>query len=219
MSWLWFTGQINRSTIGTSKIQLHLTRSILSVTVLYLYFYSVSKIELATAVLFLSTSPIFLPILAYVLSKHRSDATVWIGVLIAFSGVILIVDPQSFSLVSIQFSWGVAAGILSGLFGGAATIAIWRMSETESPTRQIFYFTIISFILSVPLAMLNWRWPDNSTYIPLLALVFATTLAQFYLSKGCSIAPADKINTWNYLSIVVIGAHITTVKYKNIVRL
>lgn len=238
IAWLYFSSGLNRAELYTSRIHLHIARSVLSLMVLYLYFYAVAHIELAKAVLFLSTSPVFLPILAFTFLKKKSDKAVWFGVLFAFFGVFLIINPQIDYRASFQMSWGVVAGIFSGVFGAAATVAIWKMSSTESPTRQLFYFTIISFVLSIPLAVFGWRLPSVESYIPLIVLAIATTLGQYYLSKGCSVAPTDKINTWNYLSIavsalaayigwheelkihtiigivvVVIGAHITTIKY------
>ena len=116
----------------------------------------------------------------------------------AFVGVAFIVRPAALSV-----SPGIFFGILSGLFGGAATLVIWSMSETESAIKQLFYFSIFCVILSIPLAWLEWQWPQPDSYGPIIALGAATTLAQYFLSKACTVAPADKINTWNYLSIVV----------------
>jgi len=93
--------------------------------------------------------------------------------------------------------------LLAGCLGGAATVAIWKMSASEPPDRQILYFTAVSFVISIPAAIYGWQWPRAETFAPIIALGIATTLAQYYLSKGCATAPADKINTWNYLSIVI----------------
>lgn len=188
--------------LGTRKFSLHLTRSILSLLVLYSYFFAVSRVPLSTAVLLMSTSPVFVPILAYFLLRRRSARTVWVGVLIAFFGVALVIDPTlSYDFTSLD-RLGILAGVAAGFLGGAATIAIWKMSATEPPDRQIFFFTLISFVLSIPVCVLNWRMPNAETFVPILCLGIATTFAQYFLSRGCQLAPADKINTWNYLSIV-----------------
>ena len=193
------------SDLRSTKTSLHLLRSVLSLLVLYSYFYAVSKIELATAVLLLSTSPIFVPIFALLFLGHVSARTVWLGVLIAFLGVTIVIDP------TLQYSFdfsnylGMGIGLFSGLLGGAATVIIWKMSRTETPDRQMVYFTVVSFLLSLPLCFYNWQTPKLATFFPIVALGIATTLAQYYLSRGCQVAPADKINTWNYLSIVIAG--------------
>ncbi len=193
------------SDLKSEKVSLHVLRSVLSLCVLYAYFHAVSKIELATAVLLLSTSPVFLPIIALVFLRYMSAPTVWIGVSIAFIGVALIIDPSMQYTLDFSNYVGMASGLLSGFLGGAATVVIWKMSATESPDRQMVYFTVVSFVLSVPLAVLNWQMPQPATFLPIIFLGIATTLAQYFLSKGCEVAPADKINTWNYLSIVIAG--------------
>jgi drug/metabolite transporter (DMT)-like permease len=191
------------SDLKSKKVGLHILRSVLSLFVLYAYFYAVSKIELATAVLFLSTSPVFVPILALLFLGHASARTVWLGVLIAFGGVALIIDPTLRFSFDFNNILGMASGLLSGFLGAAATVVIWKMSDTESPDRQMVYFTVVSFLLSLPLCLYSWKTPQLATFIPITCLGIATTLAQYYLSKGCQVAPADKINTWNYLSIVI----------------
>ena len=147
------------SDLRSTKTSLHLLRSVLSLLVLYSYFYAVSKIELATAVLLLSTSPIFVPIFALLFLGHVSARTVWLGVLIAFLGVTIVIDP------TLQYSFdfsnylGMGIGLFSGLLGGAATVIIWKMSRTETPDRQMVYFTVVSFLLSLPLCFYNWQTP------------------------------------------------------------
>ncbi len=189
--------------LKTKKLGLHVIRSVLSLLVLYSYFFAVAHIKLATAVLLLSTSPIFVPIVALIWLGRRVAATVWAGILVAFFGVSLIIDPTFSYQLQSEDSFGLAAGLMAGCLGGAATVAIWKMSESEPPDRQILYFTAITFVLSVPTAIYGWHWPKPDTFPPIIVLGIATTLAQYYLSKGCSVAPADKINTWNYLSIVI----------------
>jgi drug/metabolite transporter (DMT)-like permease len=189
--------------LKTQKLNLHIVRSVLSLFVLYSYFFAVAHIKLATAVLLLSTSPVFVPMIALIWLGYRVSATVWIGIFIAFFGVSLIIDPTFTYKVQSESYFGLVAGLLAGCFGGAATVAIWKMSKSEPPDRQMIYFTAISFIASLPAGVYGWHWPMPKTFVPIVALGIATTLAQYYLAKGCSVAPADKINTWNYLSIVI----------------
>lgn len=193
------------SCLRSEMVGLHLLRSVLSLCVLYAYFYAVSQIDLATAVLLLSTSPVFVPILALLFMRHLSASTVWIGVLIAFVGVALVVDPTLKYSFDFSNYIGLGSGLLSGILGGAATVVIWKMSGTESPDRQMIYFTFVSFVLSMPFVLLAWEMPKPVAFVPIVCLGIATTLAQYFLAKGCEVAPADKINTWNYLSIVIAG--------------
>jgi len=220
--------------LRTDNLRQHALRSLFSMIVLYSYFYTVNTLNLGIAVLFLSMGPIFIPVLALIFYRRMSDRALWIGLCVAFLGVTLITQPGGVTL-----SYGLLFVLISGLFGGASTLTIWSMSNTESPIRQLFYFSILSLLLSLPLAMLHWKLPTANTFTPIVILGISTTLAQYFLSRGFSLAPAEKIYAWNYLSIVissvgaylgwgeklsaltvvgmtfvVIGARIATLKYK-----
>jgi drug/metabolite transporter (DMT)-like permease len=202
-SYLYFARPQAFGDLRSGRVDLHVCRSILSLAVLYAYFFAVSRIPLPTAVLLLSTSPVFVPVLAFLVLGHRSGIAIWIGVLIAFFGVALIIDPTLTFGDESTSVLGMVGGLIAGILGGAATVVIWKMSNSEGPDRQMIYFTVISFVLSVPMSVYTWQFPQWETFIPIIFLGIATTLAQYYLSKGCQVAPADKINTWNYLSTVV----------------
>ena len=207
VSWLVVAGRLNREIVRTKRLRVHFVRALLTTVALYAYFYAVSQLELAAAVMFLSSGPIFVPILALLLFRFGSSATVWVGVLIAFLGVGFVVNPR---LGAFDLSGGVLAGILTGVLSGGVTIAIWSMSDTESPVKQIFYFTFFSMVLSIPTGFWYWHLPGPESYLMLAVLAIATSLAQYFQSVGCSYAPADRINTWSYTSIVfsAVGAYI-----------
>jgi drug/metabolite transporter (DMT)-like permease len=153
---------------------------------------------LSSAVLLQSTGPIFVPILALLIYQRVSDRHVWFGVLIAFVGVAFIVRPSGFDLSVHQIS-----GILAGIAGGAATLSIWAMSSTEPPSRQMFYFTLFTLVLSLIPLPWSWQLPTGSSFVFLVLLAICTTLAQYFLAAGFRVAPADKINTWSYASILL----------------
>jgi drug/metabolite transporter (DMT)-like permease len=202
---LWIFG-FERQTLSlfeTRTPALHFTRSALSMCVLYCYFLAISRIPLAVAILFLSMSPIFVPAIALVVFGHRSRYTVWVGVVVAFAGVALILEPNLTDKTHDNDYIGILAGILAGAFAGGSTVTIWRLSETDSPRTQLSYFTAASFLMSAPAAIWTWRWPPLSTFVPIVGLGVATTFAQYFLSKACTVAPLDRINTWSYLSIVI----------------
>jgi len=196
-------GRLRRDLLRTRRIKTHLLRAALTTVALYAYFYAVSQLELATAVMFLSSGPIFVPILALMLFGHRSGLPVWLGVLVAFLGVGVVVNP---GVETLDLSWGILAGLATGILSGAVTIAIWSMSDTESPTGQIFYFTLFCMLLSAPLGVWYWQLPGPESYLMLAVLAAATSLAQYFQSLGCSFAPADRINTWSYTSILFSAA-------------
>lgn len=183
--------------LGTDRFGLHALRAVLSYGALLTYFFAIAHVPLASAVLLQSTSPIFVPVLALLVLRRLSDRFVWLGVTLGLAGVAFIVQPAELGL-----SAGELGGVAAGAMGGAATLAIWAMSGTEPPLRQMVYFTLLTLLLAAAALPWTWQLPDPGSFAALLALAICTTLAQHLLAVGCSLAPADKIITWSYGSIV-----------------
>lgn len=235
LAWIWFMGFRD---LRTARLDLHVIRSLFTYGALVTYFFAISKIPLANAVLLQSMGPVFVPVMAFLVFRRLSDRHVWTGVLIGFAGVAFIVKPTSMGLSLAEMS-----GVAAGAFGGAAALTIWAMSSSEPPMRQMFYFTLITLLMSLLPLPWTWQLPSAENFVALCALAVCTTLAQYFLAAGFAIAPADKVNTWSYASValaaiigylgwgesfglisglgillVVIGAHLTTRSPKPLAR-
>ncbi len=175
----------------------HALRSIFTFFALLTYFFAVKNTELSTAVLLQQTSPVFVPIIALLVLRKFPDRFVWIGTIVGFIGVALTSGVGTHSL-----NTGDLAGIISGIMGGATTITIWLMSETESPYQQMLFFSLFTLLFSLVLIPWVWHSFDLSIIPYLMLLGIVTTLAQYFLSVACSYAPTDKIVSWTYLSVV-----------------
>ncbi len=186
------------SDLRTSRIDLHLLRAFFSYVALVTCFYAISNISLGSAVVLQSTGPVFVPLLALIFFQRMSDMYVWLGVILGCAGVVLIVQAGP-----IGFSLGEIGGALSGFFGGCAALTIWAMSDTEPPLRQMFYFTLLTLIISIVLIPWTWELPSLFAFIPLMISAICTTSAQYFLAVSFATAPADKVNTWSYASVVI----------------
>ena len=186
--------------LRSEKLPLHIARGVASYLAFLTYFYAIGAIPLANAVLLQSTSPIFIPILALLVFRRISDVNVWIGVVIGFLGVALVLKPTEMTV-----SMGEASGLAAGALGGVAALVIWRMAETESAQRQMFYFTLFTLACSVLMLPWTWQMPVSSQILPLLAVGVFSTLAQLFFALGCTVAPADKVVTWSYTSVIFAG--------------
>ncbi|WP_297812885.1 DMT family transporter [uncultured Helicobacter sp.] len=62
------------------------------------YFYNMSVMSLGTAYAFSYTSPIFLALLSVIFAHKNVSLKVWIAILMGFSGILLISNPQSTDL-------------------------------------------------------------------------------------------------------------------------
>ncbi len=188
------SGKLNFS---SEKKKTHVLRALFTFLALISYFYSVAHTHLGNAVLLQQTSPIFVPLISLIVLKKISDRYVWYGIIIGFIGVGLTTGIGLSTL-----NKGDLAGIIAGFMGGAATVTIWLMSSTETPFKQMLYFSLYSLIFSITFIPWVWQSFDLSQVPYFIALGIVTTLAQYFLSSACSQAPTDKIISWSYTSVI-----------------
>ena len=190
---------------------LHLMRGIATFAGLWTFFYALEAIPLATAVLLRTASPVFVPVVAYLIYQRHSDRYVWCGAWIGLVGVALVVEP---SLVGAGL--GSACGVASGIFGAVAAVLMWRLGGTsDSPKTQLLWLNLILAGLSLTMAPWQLRLPLGNDWIVIILIAAMTTASQLCLVLAFSVAPADKLITWGYLS-VVIGAIIGAILWREI---
>lgn len=183
--------------IATKRLPQHFLRSAFTYGALVTYFYALAQIPFASAVILQSMGPLFVPVLAFLVFCRLSDRYVWLGVVISFVGVTMIIQPGRVGL-----SLGDVSAILAALGGAAAALVIWSMSTTEPPDRQMFYFSFFALLLSaIPLPWI-WQWPDVTQMMQIIFVATFTIAGQFFYAMAFSRAPGDKVITWSYLSIV-----------------
>ena len=176
--------------IGTKILPQHFLRSVFTYAAL-------AKIPFANAVILQSMGPLFVPVLAFLVFRRLSDRYVWLGVLISFAGVTLIIQPGG-----VGMSLGDVTAVLAALGGAAAALVIWSMSTTEPADRQMFYFSLFALLLSALPLPWTWQWPGLLQSMQIMCVATFTIVGQFFYARAFSAAPGDKVITWSYMSIV-----------------
>lgn len=193
--WILFSRPVGG--IRTRRLPQHFLRSVFTYGALVTYFYALAHIPFANAVVLQSMGPVFVPILALIIYRRLSDRYVWLGVLTSFVGVAMIAQPGP-----VGMSLGDAAAVLAALGGAAAALVIWSLSTTEPPVRQMFYFSLFALLLSaIPLPW-TWHWPSITQLMQIVFVAAFTISGQYFYAQAFSNAPADKVNTWSYMTIV-----------------
>ncbi|KAB2851139.1 MAG: DMT family transporter [Hyphomicrobiaceae bacterium] len=203
---LWFL-LFDRKVVLGEHAGIHLMRGAATFAGLWTYFYALEAIPLATAVLLRTASPVFVPVVACLLYRKRSDQYVWVGTWVGLVGVALVVEPTMIGVGA-----GSASGVASGVFGAIAAVLMWRLGGTnDKPMVQLLWLSLILAAFSLLIAPWRLSMPSASDWSFIVIIAVATTASQLFLVLAFSIAPADKIITWGYLSVVfgaLIGAAI-----------
>lgn len=184
----------------TDKLWMHTWRSIVGLMAMYGFFYAIAHLKLSNAMVFSYSSPIFIPLIAWLFLKEKITKAMLVAATIGLFGVLCVAKPDSglFNLLSI-------IGLLSSFLAAMAFVTVRALTSTEPPERIVFYFCLFGTIISSIPMFFVWR---PYTYTELSYLVCAGILAnisQIFMSNAYKLAPAGQIGPVNYIAIIFAG--------------
>ena len=115
---------------------------------IFLYFTAVLKTSVSNAVFLLYTAPLFSVIIAKLFLGEKIERETIIGIVITLLGIVLILDPRTFSFASDQ-TVGNLLGLLSGLTYAAMALTAKPILQKASGYNLVFWqYLIISVMFS-----------------------------------------------------------------------
>lgn len=187
------------SLFRTKQMPLIILRSVFGTLGFLFSFYAISTefgIPLAQFNAISFSRSLFIVLLAVVILKEKVGIRRWIATAIGFVGVFVMVRPDS------GFELGSLMALLSALCMGGAIILVKSLSATHSPLVLLTYANLLSTILTLPLAIMNWKTPDNVTDIALIGgMALAGVLGQTCYIVGMSKGDASFLSTIDYVRL------------------
>ncbi|GAA0182647.1 DMT family transporter [Clostridium sediminicola] len=195
---LWAIKKNKTSIFGEKENQKYLiARSLLGLTGVYLYFYSINNLYLADSSILNKLSPFFITFFAIVFLKEELTSMKVISMIVVFSGALLIIKPQ-FNLSIIPSM----AGFISAAFAGGAYTIVRFLKDRESPPTIVFYFSFVSVVGALPFMIVNFVMPTMMQFIYLILTGVSAAVAQFALTYAYKYAPASEVAIYNYTNII-----------------
>ena len=184
----------------TRRLGLHLLRAATGTACWYALFFAITKIPLANATLLTYSAPLWMPLIAWAVTRQRVATATWVGAGVGFAGVVLVLRPQGH---------GLSIGELSA-FAGAVLLAVAMMSvrwlgATEPTLRILFYYFLLSTAMSVPIAAADMRAIPPPAWPWLIAVGLAQLFSQLLIIIAYRFAPAEKLGPFIY-SVIVFTA-------------
>lgn len=186
-----------RFNIRTANFHLHLLRSLVGLAAMYCYYFALSRLKLGEAMLLSYTSPVFIPLLAGLWLKERITARSLTAMALGFAGIMLVLKPGLSILNPVAL-----IGLMSGLLSAGAMVSIRRMAASERPTLIVFYFSLISTLVSCGPFLGNIEAVSQSQLVYMLGVGLVALTAQMLMTKGYNLAPAAKVGPLIYLTVV-----------------
>lgn len=190
--------------IKNPKEALHLakpvtivTRSLFTLFAFASFFYALKFIPLSSALLLNNTFPLFIPIVAWFMGRHHTPHKVWLGIVLGFIGVGLVLKPGPgfFQIASI---FGLASGILAAI----AVVIIRGLTKTTPVTQILFYNFFICSVLTAIFLPFGWQEFDTYTFFLLLGVGFFGAAYQFFSTLSYAKTPVRITSPLMFLCII-----------------
>ncbi len=183
--------------VRTKRFGGHLWRSLLGMGSMYCYFYAIAHMPLGEAVLLNYSAPLFIPFVAWLMLREHASRRLIGAIALGFFGVALILKPgwSLFTPISL-------VGLASGVLTAAAMVGVRGLARSEPSWRIVFYFSSICTVFSAVPLLWAWRAPPAHLWLFLLGIGACATVAQLFMTRGYSLAPAGQVGPFTYVTII-----------------
>jgi S-adenosylmethionine uptake transporter len=136
--------------LKTAFAREHFWRSVVGVTSLWMWFYAIGKLPLATAITLNYMAPIWIATWMFFIgwwrSRGRPEWPLVLAISMSFVGVILVLRPA----VETQQWMGALAGVMSSVISAAAYLQVRNLGKMGEPEyRVVFYFMLTTTLAGI----------------------------------------------------------------------
>lgn len=185
------------------RLWLLIFRGVAGTLSLYLFFYNVSNISLGGAFAFQKISPIFVTLIAFLFFKENVGIRGWIGILIAFAGVLFIsqpwANPDNHTGFDLKNS---SLGILSGFFAALALTSVRHLRKHYNTELIAFSFIFIGALMPLCSMIIGefyapkeldfiiapFVMPSAKAWIFIIIMGILGTIYQIHVTKAYGVA-------------------------------
>ena len=187
--------------LPTRVLPLHVLRATTGIVGFQLFITAARLVNLVNANVLLNTTPLFIPLLAWLVLKQRIQRPLWLALAIGFAGMVIVVQPDA----SVLDQPGDLLGLAAGLVCAVEFLSVKALNRSESALTQLVYFLVVGSLLS-SLLMLG-RFHAISWHQGLLVVGSALCLLafQFLLIWAYRFAEPSAIGAFQYSSVVFAG--------------
>ena len=183
--------------LRTEKLGLHILRAASGTACWYALFIAIRMMPLTNAILLTFSAPLWMPVIAWVVFHQKASTATWIGAAMGFVGVVLVLGPQHNS-----FNVGALFALAGALLLAIALMSVRGLGATEPMPRILFYYFLLSTVMAVPFAAINWQPFEARAWIYLFGIGFALLLSQVFIVLAYRYASSVKLGPLVYTVIV-----------------
>jgi drug/metabolite transporter (DMT)-like permease len=183
--------------LRTEKLGLHILRAASGTACWYALFIAITMMPLTNAVLLSFSAPLWMPVIAWLISREKSSRATWFGAALGFVGVVLVLQPHHH-----RFNVGTLLALAAALLLAVALMSVRWLGATEPMPRILFYYFLLSTVMAIPIAAIQWHSVPARAWVYLLGIGFAQLFAQVFIVFAYRYASSVKLGPFIYTTIV-----------------
>ncbi len=195
-------------TLRTRFPREHIVRSLVGVTSLWLWFYAIGKLPLATAVTLNYMAPIWIAAALFCAGWwHRKNHVEWpliVAVLMSFVGVTLALQPA----IEMRQWFGAVAGLVSSVISAMAYMQVRKLGQMGEPEyRVVFFFSVTTTLVGLTGAFTDGTTPVLHTHtwhggLLVFAIGFCGLLGQMAMTRAYRTGSVLVVANLQYTGII-----------------
>ena len=192
IAWVLATGGIGL--LATRRPGTHLLRGLFGTIGMVLNFGAVILLPLAEATTLNFTVPIWAVLLSILLLKEKVGIWRWSAVLLGFAGIVVIAQPGSghFPL------YGALVGLGAAFMIALISIQIADLNRTDKPLTIVFYFALLTTVVTAPALPFVMTAHDADAWLLLLAIGLTGALGQLLLTAALRFGAVASVIVMDY---------------------
>lgn len=194
---IWTLRNAGTDGLKTSQSKLYMARSCFGFVAMFLWFYALAIIPLATATSLSFLAPLISVILAMIFLGEPSGLRRWAALIVGFIGTVIILRPGTEA-----FHSGSLIAVASSFFWAIAAVIVKKLSSKDSPMLMATYSTSIMTCLSLVPALIFWRDVPDYAWKWLFVLGITGSMAQYAFNKSFSLADVSFAQAFDFSRLI-----------------
>ncbi|OZB35086.1 MAG: multidrug DMT transporter permease [Alishewanella sp. 34-51-39] len=187
------------SLLKTKRWYLHASRALTGIISMYCFFYVLARLPLAQGMLVLLLSPFVVPIIARFWLKERPSRITLAGIVLGFVGVVLALPTPDPNLNLI-----LLVALVSAILVAVTKTTIRYMSDTEPAVRIVFYFSLLTAVLSAIPVPFYWQPLNSGVWLAFLGMGVLAAIGQLFWQEPVTMSWAAGV------LVIFYAGYITT---------
>jgi drug/metabolite transporter (DMT)-like permease len=196
---VFFLPFILRSTraMHTTRLNLHLTRAMLQVVSMMLWFSAIPLIPLTDIAALSFLAPLFATIGAIFILKEKVGWRRGLAMAVGFAGVMVLLRPGFESVNA-----GSLMIIGSASLWALALLVIKSLARTDNPALMTAWSNLLLTPITLVPALFVWQWPTTEQWILMAIVGFSASCSHMCMGLAFRLADASKVLPMDFSRMV-----------------